>query len=162
MSVAGELLLPAALHLRLDRHGLERLDPGDALDQEGLVLGTAAEFFVEPTPKQRGRTGGDRDVEREGAEHDEGQERRVIEHHRDEYEGEEQVDDEGERGAGEKLADVLKFAHPGHRIADTPGLEIGDRQRQQVAEQTGAELDVDAVGRMCKQVGPQRPEDRLE
>ena len=42
--VPGELLFPAALHLGLDRHGLERLDPGNALDQKGLVLGAALEF----------------------------------------------------------------------------------------------------------------------
>ena len=63
--VAGELLFPAALHLRLDRHGLERLDPGHALDQEGLVLGAALEFLVQPPPEQRRRRRRDRDVERE-------------------------------------------------------------------------------------------------
>ena len=63
--VAGELLFPAALHLRLDRHGLERLDPGHALDQEGLVLGAAPEFLIQPPPKQRRRHRRDRDVERE-------------------------------------------------------------------------------------------------
>ena len=50
--VAGELLFPAALHLRLDRHGLERLDAGDAFDQKGLVLGAALEFLVQPLPEQ--------------------------------------------------------------------------------------------------------------
>ncbi len=53
--VAGKLLFPAALHLRLDRHGLQRLDAGDALDQEGLVLGAALEFLVEPAAEQRRR-----------------------------------------------------------------------------------------------------------
>ena len=46
--IAGELLLPAALHLRLDRHRLQRLDAGHALDQEGLVLRAAPELLVEP------------------------------------------------------------------------------------------------------------------
>ena len=63
--VAGELLFPAALHLRLDRHGLERLDSGHALDQEGLVLGATPEFLVEPPPEQRRRSRRDRDIERE-------------------------------------------------------------------------------------------------
>ena len=53
--IAGELLFPAALHLRLDRHRLERLDAGDALDQKSLVLGAAREFLVEPLAKQRRR-----------------------------------------------------------------------------------------------------------
>ena len=53
--IAGELLFPAPLHLRLDRHGLERLDPGHALDQERLVLGAASEFLVQPPAEQRRR-----------------------------------------------------------------------------------------------------------
>ena len=68
--IARELLLPAALHLRLDRHGLQRLGAGDALDQEGLVLRAAAELLVEPAAEQRRRAGRDRDVERQRAEHD--------------------------------------------------------------------------------------------
>src|SRR6202022_4647138 len=53
--VPGKLFFPAALHLRLDRHGLQCLDPGDALDQEGLVLGAALEFLVQAPPEQRRR-----------------------------------------------------------------------------------------------------------
>ena len=160
--IAGELLFPAALHLRLDRHGLERLDAGHALDQEGLVLGAALEFLVEPPPEQRRRPRRDRDVERKRAEHDPGQQRRVEEHHRQEHEGEEQVDDEGQRRAGEKIADVLQLAHPRHRIADPPRLEIGHRQRQQMAEQPRAEFDVDAVGGVREQIGPQDAQNGLE
>src|SRR5947209_19613371 len=43
-NIARKLLLPATLHLRLDRHRLERLDAGHALDQKGLVLGPALEL----------------------------------------------------------------------------------------------------------------------
>jgi hypothetical protein len=63
--VTGELFFPAALRLRFDRHGLERLDPGHALDQKGLVLGVALEFLVQPPAEQRRRPRRDRDVERE-------------------------------------------------------------------------------------------------
>ena len=95
--VAGELLLPPALHLRLDRHRLQRLDPGDALDQERLVLGAAAEFLIQPPPEQRRRRGRDRDIKRKRAEHDPAQQRRVEEHHAEEDGGEEQVDNKGQR-----------------------------------------------------------------
>jgi len=44
--IAGELLLPAALHLRLHRHRLQGFDAVDALDEKGLVLGSAREFLV--------------------------------------------------------------------------------------------------------------------
>ncbi len=64
--IGGELLLPAPLHLRLDRHRLQRLDAGDALDQEGLVLGAAVEFLIEAAAEQRRHAGRDRDIEREG------------------------------------------------------------------------------------------------
>ena len=87
--VAGELFFPAALHLRLDRHGFQRLDAGHALDQEGLVLRAAAEFFVEPAAEQRRHACRDRDVERERGEHDEGQLAGIDEHHREKDRGEE-------------------------------------------------------------------------
>jgi hypothetical protein len=63
--VAGKLLLPAPLHLRLDRHRLQRLDPGDALDQEGLILGPAIELLIEPPAKQRRHARRNADIERE-------------------------------------------------------------------------------------------------
>jgi len=98
----------------------------------------------------------------ERAEHDPRQQRRVEKHHRQEHEGEEQVDDEGQRRAGEKIADVLQLAHPRDRVADAPGLEVGHRQGQQVMEQARAELDIDAVGGMREQIGSQYAENGLE
>src|SRR5262245_6730235 len=92
--IAGELLLPATLHLRLDRHRLERLDAGDALHQEGLVFRAALELLVEPPAKQRRRPGRDPDIEWKRADHDQGQERGIEEHHRQKHEGKEQVDDQ--------------------------------------------------------------------
>src|SRR5207244_12936069 len=100
--VTGELFFPAALHLRLDGHGLERLDAGHALDQKSLVLGAALEFLVQPPPEQRRRRRRDRDVERERAEYDRGQQRRVQEHDRKEHKGEEQIDDESKGRTDEK------------------------------------------------------------
>src|SRR5262245_34359100 len=45
-NVAGELLFPAALHLRLDRHRLEGFDPGDTLDQKGLIFRATSELLI--------------------------------------------------------------------------------------------------------------------
>src|SRR6185312_5912157 len=156
--VARELFLPAALHLRLDRHGLERLDTCHALDQEGLVLSAALEFLVEPSAEQRRHAGRDRDIERERAQHDEAEQRRIDKHHRKEDRGEEQVDHQRQRRAGQEIADVLQFSHPRHGIADAACLEIGHRQRQQVMEQPRTELDVDPVGGVREQIGPQDAE----
>src|SRR5262249_20819125 len=159
--VGGELILPAALHLRLDRHRLERLHATDALHQKRLGLGTSLEFFVEPTPEQRRRDDRNADIEREGCEHQERQERRVGVHHHQKDECEEQIDDEGKGGAGEEIADVFELAHASDRIADATRLEIADRQRQQVAEQASAKLHVDTVRGVGKYICPQDGEDRL-
>ena len=80
----------------------------------------------------------------------------------EEHEGEEQVDDQRQRRAGQEIADVLELAHPRHGIADAPRLEIGDRQGQQMAEEPRAELDIDAVGGVREEIGPQPAEHRLE
>src|SRR3954454_24207426 len=160
--IPGELLFPATLHLRLDRHRLQRFDAADALDQEGLVLGATAEFLVQPAAKQRRRHGRDRDVERERCEHDEAHLRRIGEHHRQEHRGEDQVDEKRQRRAGDEIADVLELTDPRHGIADAPGLKPRHRQRQQMVEQAGPELDVDAVGRVRKQVIAQDPEHGVE
>ena len=45
--VGGELVVPAPGDGRLERARLHGLDAGDALDQQGLVLGTASELLVE-------------------------------------------------------------------------------------------------------------------
>ena len=70
--------------------------------------------------------------------------------------------DQRQRRAGEEITDVLELAHPRHRIAGPPRLEIGDRQRQQMAEQPRPEFDVDAVGGVREQIGSQAAENGLE
>lgn len=57
---------------------------------------------------------------------------------------------------------MLQLADAGHRVADPPRLEVGERQRQDVAEQLRAEPHVDAVRRMGEEVGAEAAEDRLE
>jgi len=126
------------------------------------VLGAAAEFLVEPPAKERRRGCRDRDVKRERAQHDAGQEGRVDEHHGQEDCGKQEVDHQGERRAGEKIADVLQLAHPRDRIADAPRLEIGERQRQQMAKQPRAELDVYPVGGVREEVSAKDAKNRLK
>ncbi len=67
-----------------------------------------------------------------------------------------------QRIAGEEAADVLELAHTGDRVADAPGLEVGQGQLHQVAEQACAEFDVDAVRRVAEDVAAQAVEQRLE
>ena len=152
--IGGELLVPATLHLRLDSHGLQRLDAGDAFDEESLVLGPALKFFVEASTEKRRRTRRDPDIEGKGAQNDQSQPGRVDDHHAQENDGEHQIDDQGQGRAREEIADILELTHTSDRIPCTPRLKIGERQRHQVAKQACTQLDVDAVGRMGEQVGP--------
>ncbi len=46
-------VLPAARHLRLDGHCLERVDTVDRLDQESLILGAAVDLLVQARAQQR-------------------------------------------------------------------------------------------------------------
>ena len=49
-----------------------------------------------------------------------------------------------------------------HQIANASRLEIGNRQRQKVAEEAGTQFDIDSVGGVGKKVGPQNAEDSFE
>ena len=59
---------------------------------------------------------------------------------------EEQIDDQRQCGPGEEVADIFQLAHARDRIADAARLEIGERQRQQMAKQPRAQFDIDAAG----------------
>ena len=110
-NIAGQLFLPAPLHLRLNRHRLERLDSGNALDQEGLVFCAALELFVQTLLEQRRRACGYPDIEWKRSEDDPGQERRVEEQYRDEDHRKEQVDDQGQPRTGQEITDIFEFTH---------------------------------------------------
>ena len=151
--VGGELLIPLARHLRLQRAGLDGLDAGDRLHQQALVLGAARELLVEPASQHRHDRQAQDQVQRQRDQHDQRQRRAVAEHHRDEDHREQHVQHQRERVAGEELSDVLELAHPRHRVADTPRLEVGQRQAQQVAKQPRAQLHVDAARGVAEDVG---------
>ena len=64
--------------------------------------------------------------------------------------------------AGEKAADVLELAHPRHRVAHAARLEVGERQCHKVAEQPGAQFDIDAARGVAEHIGAQSVQDALE
>ena len=144
--IARQLGIPAALHLRLHRHALQRIDARDGLDQEGLVLRAAVELLVQPRAQERRDQQGDHEIQRQRRQHHQRQPDAVIQHHANEHHREEHVEHHGDRIAGKKGTDVLQFPHTRHRIADPTRLEIAQWKMQQVAEQPGAKLDVDAAG----------------
>src|SRR5271169_1849459 len=94
--IAGDLLLPAQLQHRLERHRLDGLDPGDRLDQKGLVLGIALELLVEPGAEDRGDAEAQHDVERQGGRDDQHQGRAVDVEDAEKDRGEKQVEDQGQ------------------------------------------------------------------
>src|ERR1700722_4258399 len=160
--VAGELLFPASLHLRLDRHRLEGLDPSDALHQKGLVLRAAPELLVEQPTKMWRRPDRNPHIERESSKDDTGQQWRIEKHDSEEDKGEEQVDHKSQRRTGQESPDVFQFAHARDRITNATGLEIGRRQCQQVLEQPCAEFHIDPVGGVRKKVSSQDAENCFE
>src|SRR6185312_13851853 len=158
----GKLLFPAALELRLHRHGLERFHAGHGFDQERLVLGAALEFLVKPPAKQRGRPNADADIERKAEQNERGQPHRIDQHHGDEDEGEQDIDHQGQRGTGDEGADILQFTDPRDGITDAPGLEIIEWQGEQMTKQPRPKLDIDTVGGIGENIGPQRAQDGFE
>ena len=161
-NVAGKLLLPTPVHLRLHRQRLQRLDTGDALHQERLVLGAPTKLFIQPSAEQRGGDCRNAEIERKRAENDERQFGRVDEHHRKEDGGKQKIDDESQRRARQEVAYVFQLLNAGNGVADATRLKIGQRQRYQMAIKPRAQLDVDAIGRMGKKVGTQGAERCLE
>jgi hypothetical protein len=125
-------------------------------------LRAAVELLVEPAAPYR--HGGDDDdrPHRDSGQHHDGELPAVEPHHHDEDRGEDDVEPDGQRLAGQELADVLKLAHAGHRIADPSHAEVAERQAHEMAEQPGAQLDVDAVGGVGQHVGAQPTQQDLE
>ena len=115
--IGREPLLPLRLHHRLDARRLQRLRADDRFDQELLRTGAAIELLVDLLAQDRPDQRGDDDVERDGAEHDQRQLRRIDEHHDEEDEREDEIEQRGQALAGQEAADRLEFAHARHRLA---------------------------------------------
>ena len=66
--------------------------------------------------------------------------------HPEEDKREKQIEGQGQRRAGDKIADIFQLAHPRDGVTDPAALEISQRQAEQMVEQSRAQLDIDAVG----------------
>jgi hypothetical protein len=126
--VGGELVVPAARKAGLQGAGLDGLDAGDGFDQHGLVLCTAGELDVQALAQNGHHGQAQAKVQRQADQHDEGQRHAVEQHDGDEDHREQHVQHHGEGVAGEEAADVLQFAHAGHRVAHAARLEVGQGQ----------------------------------
>ena len=145
--IAREAAFPRVLPLRLDRGGLDGLDPGDALDQQCVIGRTALELLVEPAAQRAGHQQRDRQIGGDREHRDEEQLDRIQRHHREEDDREHRIDQHRQRGVGEEFADRLELADAHRGVADAARFEIAQRQPQQVAEQPRAQLDVDLLAR---------------
>ena len=160
--IGGEPFLPLHLHDRLDARRLQRLGADDALDEELLRAGAAVELLGDLVLEQGPQHRGDHQIDRDRGEDDQRQHRRIDEHHREEDDGEDEIEQRGQSLSGEEGADGLELAHARHRLAGRARLEIGERQAEEVGEEAGAELDVDAVGGVVQRIGAQELQQRLE
>ena len=130
LDVGGEALLPLRLHHRLDGRGLHGLDAHDGLDQELLADGAGVELLAHHLLQDGPEAQRHDHVERDRQHHDDRQLPRIGEEHRDEDEGEDEVERREQALAGQEGADVLEFADARHGLAGGAGLEIGERQAQ--------------------------------
>ncbi len=136
--IGRQQAFPTLVHLRLDSAGLQGLHSGDAFDQERLAFGAAAEAFVDARPQQRCQDDADDHVKQDGDDHHGEQPWRIEPHDDQENDREQHVDDQGHGRRGQEFADRVQFADASDGIADAAGLEIGERQAQQVAVELGA------------------------
>jgi hypothetical protein len=73
-------------------------------------------------------------------------------HDRKKYTSKEQIDHHRDRGAGQKLPNRFEFTHSRDRVSDTAGLEVCQRQRQQMSKELRPETDINAIGGVREQV----------
>ncbi len=64
--------------------------------------------------------------------------------------------------ARQKLANVLQLTHPRDGIPHPTRFKVGQRQRQDMAEQLRAQAHINPIRRMGKQVGAESAERRIE
>ena len=153
--IGRELLLPLHLHRGLDGRRLDRLHADDRLDQHLLALCAAIELLLDRLAQNRAHQRGDEEIERDRHHDDERQLPGIGKQHRDEDDGEKDIERREQTLAGEEGADRLELAHARHGLAGRARLEIAHRQMEQMEEQPPAELDVDAVRRMRERIGAQ-------
>ena len=101
-------------------------------------------------------------IERQRAHHDKRENGTVEPHDGEKHHSEEDIEDDRHRMARQELANMLQFTHPGDRIPHPSRLEIGQGERQDMAEQLRPQGDIDPVCRMRKEIGPQPTQDRIE
>jgi len=127
-----------------------------------LVLGAAVEFLFQPAAEHRRDAGRQRDIKRERTDHDPGQQRGINEHHREKTKVKPRSITSVSAELVRKLRMFFEFSHPRHGIAGAAGLEIGNRQRNQMLEQPGAEFHIDPVGGVREHIGSERAEHGFE
>ncbi len=156
LHIGGELFFPLRAHQRLDCRRLHCPCADDRLDQELLARRAPVELFLDEIPQRRPHEEADQHVDRQADEDDQGEGRRIGEHHSEEDESEDEVDRRKQSLPGQEGADRLQLPHPGHGLSGRARLEIAHRQPQEMREQALTEFDVDAVGgvrqRICAQV----------
>ena len=102
LHIGGETLLPLGAHDRLDRGRLDRGDADDRLDQELLARRAAIEFLLDEIAQGRPHAEADRDIDGKASQHDQRERPGIGEQHRDEHEGEHQIDRREQALAGQE------------------------------------------------------------
>ena len=105
---------------------------------------------------------GNDDIDRNRSQDDQSELHRIDEHHHEEDQREDKIEQRGQALSGQKAADRLELAHASHRLPGRAGLEIGKRQAEEMMEQAPAQLDIHPVGGVAQRIGAQELQDGLE
>ena len=112
--ITGQLIIPAALHLRFHRHALQGIDTGHGFDQEGLVFGAAVKLLVQPRAQQRRDQQGNPEIQWQRGQHNQREPTAIEQHHSDEHHREQHVQYHGDGIAGEEGTNVLQLSDTGN------------------------------------------------
>ena len=137
--IGRELFFPLRLHGGLDGRSFDGLDADDGLDQHLLAFGAPVELLLDLLAQGRAHKGSDQKVKRDRKQNDQAELPGIGQQHRDEHEGEEQIDRRKQPLAGEEGADGLKLPHARDRLARGAGLEIGSSADETGARRGGAQ-----------------------
>ena len=147
----GVKILPFPATAQLDVLGFHRHHAAQHFDQVALGTGIGHRPTLNLGAHHRRHRQGEHHQHRNHRQGEQG-ELPAVDHHDDDIQqGEDRIENGGERRTGEKGANLLEFADTAAHFTHRAAIEIGERQAQQVINDLGAERQIDAVGGVNEQ-----------
>ena len=134
---------PAQHRARLERQCLDRRHAVEDLEQEGLAAALDLVELVQLTAEGARHQRQDRKGDRRHGEHDQGQPPRIDQQHRHKNNEGEKIEDGIEEAAREEIADVVGLPELVGGDPRRIGMEIVDRQLQEVLDRAVGDLMIE-------------------